>query len=148
MVAASMERLKHLCRIIPPLLAEIREEDFSFKPLPQKWSKKEILGHLIDSATNNHQRFIRAQFEELPYIRYDQNQWNELSHYNEKDSEELIRFWTLYNQHLLHLMQFIPEENLKKFSRAGQPDPVTLEWLIDDYVSHLEHHLHQIVEYA
>ena len=147
MVAASVERLKQLCILIPPLLSRIGEEDFVFKPEPQKWSKKEILGHLIDSAANNHQRFIRVQFEEIPFIRYDQNLWNQLTHYQEKNTEELIRFWALYNQHLAHLISFIPEEHLQKLPRAGRPEPVTLEWLIDDYVSHLEHHLRQIVAY-
>jgi hypothetical protein len=147
MVAARVERLKQLCIVIPPLLSRIGEEDFVLKPGPQKWSKKEILGHLIDSAANNHQRFIRVQFEDMPFIRYDQNQWNQLTHYQEKNTEELIRFWTLYNQHLAHLISFIPEENLQKLSRAARPEPVTLEWLIDDYVAHLEHHLRQIVAY-
>ena len=148
MTSPSLQRLQYLCEMIPTLLAGIPEEDFSFKPKPEKWSKKEILGHLIDSATNNHQRFIRAQYEEVPTIFYDQNKWNELSHYNEKNSEQLVRFWTVYNQHLLHIIQNIPEESLSRQCNSGDGTPMTLEWLIDDYVKHLEHHLHQIVVYS
>jgi hypothetical protein len=143
-----LQRLHYLCDVIPSLLYKTSEEDFSFKPKPEKWSKKEILGHLIDSAANNHQRFIRVQFEEVPTIFYDQNKWNALSHYNEMGSEQLIQFWTLYNKHLLHILQHIPEENLERKCNTGEPAPVSLQWLIEDYVKHLEHHLHQIVQYT
>jgi hypothetical protein len=147
MSQASLQRLQYLCNIVPPLLHSIDEKDFSFKPRPEKWSKKQILGHLIDSAANNHQRFIRVQYEERPRILYDQNKWNALSHYNQKNSEELIRFWTLYNRHLAHIIQNIPPEHQERKCDSGEAEPVTLGWLIDDYVKHLEHHLHQIVEY-
>jgi hypothetical protein len=147
MVSISIQRLQYLLEHIPALLTNIREEEFSFKPSPEKWSKKEILGHLIDSAANNHQRFIRVQFEELPTIRYNQNEWNALSHYNEKNSTELIQFWILYNQHLVHIIQQMPDENLKRMCNSGEPGPVNLEWLVDDYVKHMEHHLRQIVGY-
>ena len=143
----SFQRLSHLCEMIPPLLHQIPEEEFSFKPGPEKWSRKEILGHLVDSAANNHQRFIRAQYEEMPTIIYDQNKWNALSHYNQQNTDELIGFWTLYNKHLLHIIQHIPEGSLERRCHCGGPAPLTLQWLIDDYVKHLEHHLHQIVAY-
>jgi hypothetical protein len=81
MINNSITRLAHLCEIIPPLLFAIGEPAFSSKPAPGKWSKKQIIGHLIDSATNNHQRFVRAQFETRPRIYYDQNKWNEYSYY-------------------------------------------------------------------
>ncbi len=67
----SIKRLQFLCEKIPPLLTELDEQTFSFKATSEKWSKKEIIGHLIDSATNNHQRFVRGQFEETPKIIYD-----------------------------------------------------------------------------
>jgi len=133
--------------MLPPRLTLIKEEDFSDKPAPHKWSKKQILGHLIDSATNNHQRFIRVQFEQTPTIVYKQNEWNALSYYQQLDSVQLIQFWTLYNKQLIHIIRHIPEQNLQKECNAGGQAPVTLEWLINDYVAHLEHHLHQIVDY-
>lgn len=76
--------------IIPPLLTAIGEPAFSTKPAPEKWSKKEIIGHLIDSATNNHQRFVRAQFEPTPQIYYDQNKWNEYSYYDRMEGALVI----------------------------------------------------------
>lgn len=147
MVEKSIQRLQYLCDTIPTILANISEEDFINKPNPNKWSKKEVLGHLIDSATNNHQRFIRTQFEIVPTIFYDQNSWNRYSNYNEMDTKHLISFWTSYNKHLIEIIKGINEENYKKECIIGKEKNVDLKWLIEDYVRHLEHHLKQITEY-
>lgn len=146
MVAQAIERLEYLTKIIPPLLAEIKEADFSAKPLPNKWSKKEIIGHLIDSATNNHQRFVRGQFEDIPAIRYDQNKWNEFSFYQQRDSQQLISFWKIYNEQLVEIMKRISNENLMKKIKIVESE-FTLEFIINDYVVHLEHHLKQVIKY-
>ena len=79
MIENIVDRLQYLCDAIPSLIKQIPEQEFSHKSAPGKWSKKEILGHLIDSATNNHQRFVRAQFEDTPFIIYDQDNWNAAS---------------------------------------------------------------------
>lgn len=129
--------------IVPDKLIELGEDEMSLKPLSGKWSKKEILGHLIDSATNNHQRFVRGQFEELPEIRYDQNKWNEFSFHQQIGSRQLIEFWTSYNKQLIEIIKRIPDENLKREVRVGE-NLFSLEFLIVDYVKHLEHHLDQI----
>ena len=147
MIQQSINRLQHLCDSLPSLLSNIGEPAFSSKPSPEKWSKKEVLGHLIDSATNNHQRFVRAQFEETPAISYDQNNWNKFNFYNDADGKQLIVFWFAYNLHLLHIMRSIPAENLQKTCNSGGSGPMTLAALIDDYVAHMEHHLKQIVDY-
>ena len=142
-----VQRLEYLCDTIPTILENIPETGFAIKPALNKWSKKEILGHLIDSATNNHQRFIKTQFEIEPLIFYDQNNWNRCSNYNEIDSKHLISFWTIYNRHLIEIIKRIAKENYKKECNIGKEKKVSLEWLIEDYVRHLEHHLKQIVEY-
>ncbi len=111
-----------------------------------KWSKKEILGHLIDSATNNHHRFVRGQFEEHPEISYDQNNWNKYNYYQQLDIQQLISFWTVYNKQLLAIIREIPTANLIRACMIGS-NLVTIEFLINDYVKHLAHHLKQIVEY-
>jgi hypothetical protein len=147
MIEQSMPRLQYLCNIIPPLLTKLSEDEFSCKIAPEKWSKKEILGHLIDSATNNHQRFVRVQFEDVPTITYNQNLWNHYSYYNKMNSAQLIKFWELYNYRLAELIACIPEHLLQRECNIGKDANVTLEWLIDDYVRHLEHHLKQLVEY-
>lgn len=146
MINHSIQRLQWLTNTIPPLLSQISEADFAAKPLPNKWSKKEVLGHLIDSSTNNHQRFVRGQFEDMPAIQYDQNGWNEYSYYQEMDSRQLITFWTIYNQHLAAILQHIPAARLDRQVKVYE-QPYTLIFLINDYVAHLEHHLRQIVVY-
>lgn len=128
------------------LLLEISDEEMSRKVSPDKWSKKEILGHLIDSATNNHQRFIRAQYESNPQIIYDQNKWNEFNFYQEIESSQIINFWTIYNRQIIEIIKRIPKENLANQVSVGEKI-MTLEFIIDDYVEHLEHHLKQLIAY-
>ena len=146
MIEKAINRLNFIIDKVPNILSEISEENMSVKPLPTKWSKKEIIGHLIDSATNNHQRFVRGQFENIPEIRYDQNKWNEFNFYQEIDSNQIIRFWTIYNRQLLEIIGRISTENLKKQIKVGDKS-LTLEFLIVDYVEYLEHHLSQVIEY-
>jgi hypothetical protein len=146
MITTSLDRLEYLCNFIPERLSEIDEEHFSAKPSPTKWSKKQILGHLIDSAANNHHKWIRGQFEDKPFIRYDQDSWNAAGHYNEIAASQLIAFWKAYNVQILSLIKLIPEDVLQRQCFNGSQD-VTLEWLFDDYVVHLEHHMRHIVSY-
>jgi hypothetical protein len=142
-----IDRLLFLCDTLPGRLREIPEGEFSRKPGPGKWSKKEILGHLIDSATNNHQRFVRGQFEDVPFIIYDQDNWNRCSRYNDMASEHVISFWAAYNRHLAEVIKRIPAEGLQRKCRTNEAEPVTLEWLIEDYVQHMEYHLKQMTDY-
>ncbi|MES2560166.1 MAG: DinB family protein [Bacteroidota bacterium] len=143
----SINRLHELLQNIPERINQVKDENFALKPHPDKWSKKQILGHLIDSAANNHQRFIRIQYEDVPTIVYDQNKWNELNHYETLDRDHVLTLWTLFNKHILEVVQHIPEEQLSRTGSTGLPQPATLGFLIDDYVEHMEHHLRQIVQY-
>ena len=143
MTTNAIDRLEYLCNTIPELLTSIDDKMFSEKTREDKWSKKEILGHLIDSATNNHQRFVRAQFEDMPNIVYDQNKWNQYNFYQQIDLKQIISFWTVYNRQLLQLIKQIPKESLQLECLAGDT-LMTLECLINDYAKHLEHHLQQI----
>lgn len=147
MITNAITRLSYLCQVTPPLLLAIEEAEFSAKPSPNKWSKKQIVGHLIDSATNNHQRFVRTQFEEAPTIVYDQNKWNTFSYYEEMPGLQSITFWEAYNRQLLELIQHIPPQYLQRECTVGNGEKVTLAFLINDYVAHLEHHLQQVISY-
>lgn len=138
-------RLKKICDTFPHECSRLSEKEFCYKSAPEKWSKKEILGHLIDSATNNHQRFIRSQFEQVPNIKYDQNNWNKYNGYAETDTKHLIRFWEIYNRHLIEVMKTMPSENYTKECFTGAEANRTLEWLFDDYINHMNHHIKQIV---
>lgn len=145
MIKESIERLRFLCDFIPAMLVQITEQDFLLKPDATKWSKKEILGHLIDSATNNHQRFVRGQFENLPTITYDQNKWNASNYYHEMDSRQIISFWEAYNRQLLTLIELIPIDKLSNEVNTGGQTNFSIAYLFVDYVAHLEHHLRQII---
>jgi len=147
MIQHSIQRLRFLIEFIPNRLLEMSGEAFSVKHSPEKWSKKEILGHLIDSAANNHHRFIRAQFESPFTIEsYQQNEWNQRNHYQELEREHVISFWKIYNQQLLEVIQRIPASQLAHICILNGSKQVTLAWLIGDYVEHLEHHLNQVTQ--
>lgn len=144
--AASISRLRYLVETMPGKLAAIPAITFNTRPAEGKWSPKEVIGHLADSAANNHQRFIRGQYEDTPVIFYDQDKWNALNHYQELDAEHVIGLWAMYNRHLAEVVSRIPTKNLQRTCKDGKGSVNTLQWLIDDYVAHMEHHLKQITE--
>lgn len=144
MIETNIARLESLCQTIPDLLYQIPEDEFSHKPSPYTWSKKEIMGHLIDSANNNHQRFVRAQFENIPSISYLQNNWVESSYYQAMERELIISLWISYNMVIANIIRNIPPLDLKKLCHAGGDDH-TIEWLFVDYIDHMEHHLRHLL---
>lgn len=110
------------------------------------WSPKQVLGHLIDSASNNHQRFVRALIQpELTWPNYEQEPWVACQAYGSTGWGTLVRFWTEYNMHLLRVMTQIPEEKAGTICRIGDNAPMTLDELVRSYIDHLEHHLNQIL---
>lgn len=116
------------------------------RPAPGKWSPKEIVGHLIDSAANNHQRFVRArEAADQAFPGYAQDHWVRAQDYQARDWEALIDLWQAYNLHLAHVIRAIPPEALETRLRVGGGEPVTLGWLVGDYLAHLRHHVHQIL---
>lgn len=117
------------------------------KPQPTKWSKAELVGHLIDSAQNNMQRFVRSQYEDAPKVFYAQDEWVRLQHYNTVEKEELIQLWALLNRQIVRIISPISKENLEKpcyFKVEGVVQTVPISFVIEDYVAHLKHHLGQI----
>jgi hypothetical protein len=110
------------------------------------WSRREELGHLIDSAANNHIRFVRATIEpEFRGTGYDQEAWVRLHGYDDLPWSILIDFWQRYNSLLVHLVSRVPEERLNTRCIVGESAPVTLRFLIEDYVLHMQHHLDHIL---
>jgi hypothetical protein len=113
--------------------------------LPGKWSRKEILGHLIDSAINNLKRFTDAQFADSPYPlqRYNQNKLVSVNQYQNLPLDHLLVLWQSLNRQILYVTEIIPADILTKPIQISQADTKmrSLAWLLDDYVAHLEHHL-------
>ena len=127
-----------------PLLSAIPEDAASKKPAPNKWSKKEILGHLIDSAANNHQRFMRLQLQaEISLPGYDQDDWVRLNRHQQRTWNEIVTLWSAYNRHLASVIESLDDSALGHVWHAPDGD-VTLEFIASDYVRHLKHHLAQI----
>lgn len=127
-------------------LAAIGEDESAIRPAPGRWSPKEIIGHLLDSASNNHQRFVRVQlYDDLDLPKYDQERWVALQGYQQRSWAELLLFWKSYNEHLLRVVSLIPEERLARTCRIGGEEPVTLGFLVEDYLRHMQKHLQQIL---
>jgi hypothetical protein len=121
------------------------DSEASLKSASGTWSKKEILGHLLDSAANNHHRFVRAQqVAELTFPAYEQEHWVTSQGYGERPWTELVDLWRLYNRHLAHVIGMIPEERLAVMCVIGPDKPVSLGYLIKDYLVHLRHHLQEL----
>ena len=139
----NIDRLSTIIEQQSILLSNASEEDYALKPAPNKWSRKETLGHLIDSAQNNIQRFIRGQYEKDSSIIYNQDRWVELNRYQDATLAELVNLWKLLNERIIHIIDAISEGDLKNTSLI-KGERFTLEWLIEDYIRHLEHHLNQI----
>jgi DinB family protein len=139
-------------------LRDITPEASRHKIADDDWAPIEILGHLVDSATNNHQRFVRAQFtDDLVFPGYEQERWVSSQKYRDESWSELVQLWSSYNLHLSHLFSVIPTDvltksrakhNLDQIALKAVPtsEPATLEYLIRDYADHLRHHLKQIFD--
>ena len=107
-----------------------------------KWTVKEILGHLIDSAANNHQRFVRARGSDpLVFPGYDQDAWVAAHGYRTRSWSELVDIWVAYNAQIAQVISSTPAGMRAVQCRIGDNEAVTLEWLMQDYVRHMEHHL-------
>ena len=129
-----------------PLLMKLDNADTSVRPSDNKWAKKEILGHLLDSASNNHKRFVRATLHgNLTFRAYEQNALVDLQNFAEIDWNFLVDFWSAYNRFLAHVIGQLPEEAAKIMCNIGNNPPATLGWIAEDYVAHLKHHLTQIL---
>lgn len=140
------EKLQQIIRQASQQLSKITEEESTRRPAREKWSKKEILGHLIDSASNNHQRFVRAQETQvLSFPAYTQNFWVSSQAYQTEPWKDLVGLWTSYNTHLAHLVTNIPEERWDNVCHIANNQPITLKSLAEDYVRHAKHHLEQIL---
>jgi hypothetical protein len=154
---AHARRLAEAVGRAAPALLRIDDAASASRPAPGKWSPREIIGHLIDSASNNHQRFVRMrEREDLVVDGYEQDDWVASQRYGSAPWPELVLLWLTYNRHLARLMAATPVPDRDRARRvhnlhlrAFRPVPadrdVTLAYFMNDYVEHLEHHLAQIL---
>ena len=142
----ALERLETHIQQLPSYLRSLSEQELKHKPAPGKWSKQEILGHLIDSACNNQQKFVRTRAQaHLDFVGYQQDFWVESQKYNATDWSGLIEFWRAYNLHLAHVIEHTDAALLANSITIDDHGTFTLEFIMEDYVEHLKHHLLQIL---
>jgi hypothetical protein len=137
-------------------LLSISDEQSQLASGEGKWSPKQIIGHLIDSASNNHQRFVRAQFkDDLVFQGYDQEEWVRVQRYDEEPWALLVQLWSAYNLHLAHVMEKASDQNRSRlrhehnldqiaWQTVANTEPATLEYFMQDYIGHLKNHLKQV----
>jgi hypothetical protein len=147
-IKSAMKRLEEHVAQLPVLFKGFTDEQLKQIPAPGKWSKKEILGHLIDSAMNNLKRFTEVQFLSQPYkvVSYRQNELVAVNHYQDLPLAHLLDLWTSLNKQIIYVVKNIPSKHLE-FPVDPQYDNCeirTLGWIICDYVAHMEHHLKQV----
>ncbi len=155
-----LEDFKQTIESAAPQLLQITESQSERPRAEDQWSSKQIIGHLIDSAANNHARFVLGQLkDDLVFPGYEQDRWVASQHYQEASWSQLVELWRAYNLHLAHVMSYVPKEKLETpctqhslqtiaFQTVDSSAPVTLEYLMKDYVVHLKHHLGQIFDEA
>jgi hypothetical protein len=139
------QKLRKVIDAAEPKLRKTNATESTKPVLAGGWSRKEVMGHLIDSASNNHQRFVRATLQEsLDFPGYEQDGCVRVQAPQEADWELLVSLWAAYNRYLAHVIAHLPESKLGTACRIGSGEAVTLDFLAKDYLRHLVHHLRQI----
>lgn len=140
------QHLQETIEKVLPLLHKIKDADATVKPAPDKWSAKEIMGHLVDSACNNHQKFVRTiQEDGIKFPPYEQDAWVNIQRYNDIPWNELLQLWQVYNHHIAHIMRQIPDAALPNRIQIGKSEPFTLDFIVRDYPEHMKHHLLEVL---
>jgi len=134
-------RLAAVLRSAMPWLVTISEAEASVPEREGKWSAKQVMGHLIDSAVNNLGRIVRLQIEPgLSLPGYEQMAWVNLQHYAEREWAQVLALWFALNEQVAWTIAHVERARLaNRGVVAGEP--LTLGFLIEDYVAHMEHHL-------
>jgi DinB superfamily len=139
------EQLLRLVDSAELLLRDVGEMDSRRPILPGGWSRKQVLGHLIDSASNNHQRFVRAALQpSLEFPGYEQEGSVRVQAVQEAEWPLLVSLWAAYNRYLAHVIAHLPASKLETICRIGENEAVTLGFIATDYLRHLVHHIKQI----
>lgn len=140
------DELRQIVKQVTPMLLGIENDaGLARRPTPKKWSRQEILGHLIDSACNNQQKFVRMMLQShLEFPGYRQDDWVDAQQWAQANWQEMVGLWSAYNQHVAFLIEHVDESLLQNSISIDGTGPFKLEFIMPDYVEHLKHHLKQI----
>ncbi|RZJ67310.1 MAG: DinB family protein [Flavobacterium sp.] len=141
-----VSRIEELLKKGTQVFMNLSDEQLEVKPSPEKWSKKEILGHLVDSAIHNLVRFTEAQYSAQPYKHrtYDQNELVLINDYQHKESEDLLVLWLAINRQIVSIISSASERILRIPIQFTDGTTADMRFLMTDYADHLEHHLRQL----
>jgi DinB superfamily len=142
------QTLRDTLNWLKPLLLKIKDKEASIKPAPKKWSKKEIIGHLIDSAANNQQKFVRLLTSDEPHIEfvgYAQDDWVAVQRYQKAKWKQLVRSWYEYNMHIAHIIEYANPKKLSHTIAINGVGAFRLDFIMTDYVEHLKHHIKAVL---
>lgn len=144
---AIIKDIRLVVKLYSKKFAEIPALEFIAKPNPAKWSRQEVVGHLIDSAQNNLRRFIVGQYQFEPNILYEQEFWVQANNYQQEKQADIIELWKLVNKQICLVLASMPKENYFRLCNTGRETPSlhSIEWLAADYVRHLKHHINQVI---
>ena len=140
----SIQQLQSIIASYGKQLDSLSENKRIYKPNRAKWSRKEVLGHLIDSAQNNIRRFIVAQYEDKPKIVYAQDNWVAAANYQNYTTNDLVALWILLNKHICMVLKSISKGVEERLCDTGEVH--SIKWLAEDYNKHLLYHLHQVLD--
>lgn len=142
-----LSKLENLLKEVESHISNASAADLKQKPATNKWSKQEILGHLVDSAINNLQRFTEVQFQPQPYILrgYNQEELVKANNYQAADVQEILTLFLNLNQRILKILEKQTPESLAYKMIITDGTTVDLAFWIADYVTHAEHHIKQIM---
>jgi len=152
-----IETLKDIIEEVYPVFERMSSAQFSEKPSENKWSPKEIVGHLVDSAFNNHRRIIKAESQEdLLFEGYDQDEWVARNNYQNRSKKDILELWRISNLHFGESVYSLSKEKLNHKTKVhsyfgwsmipfeeGKEESIV--YLIADFVYHTEHHIVQIL---
>lgn len=144
---ALSEQLTDAVRNAMPWLATLSEEQAAQPERQGKWSAKEIIGHLTDSAVNNLARFVRLAIRPHDLPSYDGDAWVSLQHYREREWPQVLGLWFALNEHITWTIAHLDRASLVSTGSIGGT-PVTLGFVIEDYIAHLHHHLNALRRWA
>ncbi|MEO8762776.1 MAG: DinB family protein [Ginsengibacter sp.] len=138
-----VQQLQSIIESYSDKLNLLHEDEWGYKPNPEKWSRREVLGHLVDSAQTNIRRFIIAQYEDKPKVVYAQETWVTAANYQNYVTNDLVALWILINKHICMILQNITETIGERLADTGELH--SINWLAADYNRHLLHHLHHLL---